>query len=133
MRTRIQVMMLLSLIAWLMPQTATAQDETIVFTPQWTAQAQFAGYYVAEAKGFYRQAGVNVKIEHRFDNTSVSTTTLVYHGAPHSKHSFGLPVFFFPLLTMESIPYTEQLYRSGCKKVRRYYYIAWHIWNSILQ
>jgi NitT/TauT family transport system substrate-binding protein len=44
--------------------TATAQDESIVFTPQWTAQAQFAGYYVAEAKGFYRQTGVNVKIEH---------------------------------------------------------------------
>ena len=41
-----------------------AQDETLVFTPQWTAQAQFAGYYVAEAKGFYRQAGVKVKIEH---------------------------------------------------------------------
>ena len=37
---------------------------TIVFTPQWTAQAQFAGYYVAEAKGFYREAGVNVRIEH---------------------------------------------------------------------
>lgn len=41
-----------------------AQDETIVFTPQWTAQAQFAGYYVAEAKGFYREAGVKVRIEH---------------------------------------------------------------------
>ena len=41
-----------------------AQEETIVFTPQWTAQAQFAGYYVAEAKGFYREAGVNVRIEH---------------------------------------------------------------------
>ena len=41
-----------------------AQDEPIVFTPQWTAQAQFAGYYVAEAKGFYREAGVKVKIEH---------------------------------------------------------------------
>ena len=37
---------------------------TIVFTPQWTAQAQFAGYYVAEAKGFYREACVNVRIEH---------------------------------------------------------------------
>ena len=24
-----------------------------VFTPQWTAQAQFAGFYVADAKGFY--------------------------------------------------------------------------------
>ena len=45
-------------------QTVSAQDETIVFTPQWTAQAQFAGYYVAEAKGFYREAGVKVRIEH---------------------------------------------------------------------
>jgi NitT/TauT family transport system substrate-binding protein len=35
-----------------------------VFTPQWTAQAQFAGYYVAETKGFYREAGVKVRIEH---------------------------------------------------------------------
>lgn len=41
-----------------------AQDATIVFMPQWTAQAQFAGYYVAEAKGFYREAGVKVRIEH---------------------------------------------------------------------
>ena len=45
-------------------QTMSAQNETIVFTPQWTAQAQFAGYYVAEAKGFYREAGVKVRIEH---------------------------------------------------------------------
>ena len=48
----------------LVPQKALAQDPTIVFTPQWTAQAQFAGYYVAEAKGFYREAGVKVRIEH---------------------------------------------------------------------
>ena len=47
-----------------MALSAAAQDETIVFTPQWTAQAQFAGYYVAEAKGFYREAGVKVRIEH---------------------------------------------------------------------
>ena len=43
---------------------AAASDDTIVFTPQWTAQAQFTGYYVAEAKGFYREAGVKVLIEH---------------------------------------------------------------------
>ena len=43
---------------------AHAKDDTFVFTPQWTPQAQFAGYYVAEAKGFYREAGVKVKIEH---------------------------------------------------------------------
>lgn len=43
---------------------AAASDDIIVFTPQWTAQAQFTGYYVAEAKGFYREAGVKVRIEH---------------------------------------------------------------------
>ncbi len=43
---------------------APAQEPTLVFTPQWTAQAQFAGYYVAEAKGFYQEAGVDVRIEH---------------------------------------------------------------------
>ena len=62
-----------------------AQDETIVFTPQWTAQAQFAGYYVAEAKGFYRDAGVKVRIEHpsatqtamsRLRNNECQATTL---------------------------------------------------------
>lgn len=43
---------------------ARAQDQTLVFTPQWMAQAQFAGYYVAEEKGFYKEAGVDVRIEH---------------------------------------------------------------------
>ena len=54
----------LLLLGVLLLQTAAAQNDTIVFTPQWTAQAQFAGYYVAEAKGFYREAGVKVRIEH---------------------------------------------------------------------
>ena len=40
------------------------QAQKLVFTPQWTAQAQFAGYYVAQEKGFYRQAGVEVEIVH---------------------------------------------------------------------
>lgn len=68
-----------------MSHAVTAQDETIVFTPQWTAQAQFAGYYVAEAMGFYREAGVDVRIEHtsttqpamsRLRNNQCQATTL---------------------------------------------------------
>ena len=55
---------ILTLCFSMVPLLMAAQDETIVFTPQWTAQAQFAGYYVAEAKGFYRDAGVKVRIEH---------------------------------------------------------------------
>ncbi len=43
--------------------SSRAQDK-LVFTPQWTAQAQFAGYYVAQEMGFYRDAGVDVEIIH---------------------------------------------------------------------
>lgn len=39
-------------------------QERLVFTPQWTAQAQFAGYYVAQEKGFYKDAGIEVEIVH---------------------------------------------------------------------
>ncbi len=35
-----------------------------VFTTAWTAQAEFAGYYVAQEKGFYKEAGVDVVIQH---------------------------------------------------------------------
>lgn len=42
-----------------------AQDlPQLTFTPQWLPQAQFAGYYVAQKKGFYKAEGVNVKIVH---------------------------------------------------------------------
>ena len=62
----------ISILFCLLSITAGAQDE-FVFTPQWTAQAQFAGYYVAEAKGFYRDAGVKVRIEHPSATTPAMT------------------------------------------------------------
>ena len=40
------------------------QSERIVFTPQWTPQSQFAGYYVAQAKGFYQEEGLEVVFDH---------------------------------------------------------------------
>lgn len=54
---------LLFFLALAVLPTITAQ-ERFVFTPQWTAQAQFAGYYVAQEKGFYKEAGINVEIVH---------------------------------------------------------------------
>ena len=54
---------ILAVIGSVLPLTASAQEAPpLVFTPQWTAQAQFAGYYVAEVKGFYREAGIKVQI-----------------------------------------------------------------------
>lgn len=49
------------------PTTVPAETlEDFVFSPQWTAQAQFAGYYVAREKGFYEEEGLDVKIVHPF-------------------------------------------------------------------
>lgn len=36
----------------------------LTFAPQWLPQAQFAGYYVAQKKGFYKAEGLNVRIVH---------------------------------------------------------------------
>ena len=40
------------------------KERPLVFTPQWTAQSQFAGYYVAQEKGFYADEGIEVSIVH---------------------------------------------------------------------
>lgn len=50
------------LLLLLLPMLAQAQR--IVFTPQWTPQSQFAGYYVALEKGFYKEAGLDVDFQH---------------------------------------------------------------------
>ena len=52
--------------------TVYGQSNRIVFTPQWTPQSQFAGYYVAQAKGFYREEGLEVV----FDHPSASSSAL---------------------------------------------------------
>lgn len=45
--------------------------QKFVFTTAWTAQAQFAGYYVAKEKGFYRAEGLDVVIQHPSLTTSL--------------------------------------------------------------
>ncbi len=46
--------------------TVPAHGQTAVqnasFVPQWSPQAQFAGYYVAYEKGIYRQRGINLNL-----------------------------------------------------------------------
>ena len=47
-----------------MADPGCAQTRRIVFSPQWTPQSQFAGYYVAQAKGFYKEVGLDIVIDH---------------------------------------------------------------------
>lgn len=41
-----------------------AHAQQITFTPQWTPQSQFAGYYAALENGYYAEAGLDVAIVH---------------------------------------------------------------------
>lgn len=50
----------------------------ITFSPQWTPQSQFAGYYAALEKGFYAEVGLDVSIEH--PTTSYSSMSMLEDG-----------------------------------------------------
>lgn len=54
----------LILITFLLLGCSALIAQKITFMPQWTAQAQFVGYYVAKDKGFYEQEGLDVEIKH---------------------------------------------------------------------
>lgn len=61
-----------SIFAALLLAMAPLRAQVITFMPQWTAQAQFAGYYVALEKGFYSEEGLEVIVDHFGGNASGS-------------------------------------------------------------
>lgn len=58
---------------------AARSEESVSVRLRWVTQTQFAGIYVALDKGFYKEAGLDVKINPGGPN--VSTETLVASGA----------------------------------------------------
>lgn len=44
--------------------------QKIIFTPQWTPQSQFAGYYAAQKLGYYKEAGLDVDFRYVDASTS---------------------------------------------------------------
>jgi len=58
--------------------SAQAQLSKIVFAPQWIPQAQFAGYYIAQDKGFYQEAGIEVEIIH--PSANIQATAMLASG-----------------------------------------------------
>lgn len=63
-----------------------AQNETIVFSPHWIPQAQFAGYYVALDQGFYKEVGLDVEITH--PSAEISSLEFLKTGKAHIVSSF---------------------------------------------
>ncbi len=60
--TKKKVLSLLLLL--LLPAAAHAQLKHIVFTPQWHANVQFAGYIAARELGYYEEEGLDVTIKY---------------------------------------------------------------------
>ena len=54
----------LSLLCLLCVSFFPGYAQKITFSPQWSAQSQFAGYYAALENGFYEEAGLDVSIVH---------------------------------------------------------------------
>ena len=52
--------------------------QQITFSPQWTPQSQFAGYYAALENGYYDEAGLDVSIKH--PTTSYSSMSMLEDG-----------------------------------------------------
>ena len=52
--------------------------QKMTFTPQWTPQSQFAGYYAALENGYYADAGLDVTIAH--PTTSYSSMSMLQDG-----------------------------------------------------
>ena len=52
--------------------------QQISFSPQWTPQSQFAGYYAALENGYYAEVGLDVSIKH--PTTSYSSMSMLQDG-----------------------------------------------------
>ena len=54
----------LILLCFMCSAVVAVYAQQITFTPQWTPQSQFAGYYAALENGYYEEAGIDVDIMH---------------------------------------------------------------------
>ena len=54
----------ISLLCLVFVSSIQIHSQQITFTPQWTPQSQFAGYYAALENGYYSEAGLDVSIVH---------------------------------------------------------------------
>ena len=68
----------LSLLCFLVLSTTQGLAQKITFSPQWTPQSQFAGYYAALENGYYAEVGLDVSIAH--PTASYSSISMIEDG-----------------------------------------------------
>ena len=62
------------------PAQKLAAQQTLVVMPQWSPQTQFAGFYVALEKGYYKEAGLDIVLRHPNLSSTASTYKLLEKG-----------------------------------------------------
>lgn len=68
----------LNLLCLMLLSILHGHAQQITFSPQWTPQSQFAGYYAALENGYYAEAGLDVSIKH--PTTSYSSMSMLQDG-----------------------------------------------------
>ena len=97
---------LIAVLALAVALPAAGQTK-FVFSPQWIAQAQFAGYYVAKDMGFYDEEGLDVEIKHPF-----STQTLENRVREGESQAFSMSLSQAMDLVDKGIPLVNILQTS---------------------
>lgn len=111
----------------LLAGTPASAAEKVSLRLKWLAQAQFAGFYVAKAKGFYDQAGLDLTINPGGPNLNVETLvaagndTFGLAGGTETvllAREKGLPLVCIGV-TVQATPFTYVTYKdSGITKVK---------------
>lgn len=126
------------LMFWLLMLPVQAQNTKLTFSPHWIPQAQFAGFYVALDKGFYKDAGLDVKIIHT--SADVSSLDLLKKGKADIVSSFlmdgiklrvsGLPLVNIAQLSQHSALMMVTKKKSGIDTIEKLRGKKLGIWSS---
>lgn len=71
---------LLTLAAGILAAVCLSGQTKVVFAPQWIPQTQFAGFYVAQEKGFFVKEGLDVEFKHPGINSTESAEDMMLKG-----------------------------------------------------
>ncbi len=82
------------------PEPSTTRTERVVLQLSWSHKFQFAGYYMAKEKGYYREAGFDVEIRER--STGIDSVKSVVSGCADYGVSQG-PLNNEPIVVLAGI------------------------------
>ncbi len=119
--------------------TEPVNAQSINLTPKWTAQAQFAGYYVADKLGFYKEEGLDVHVVHpSLSASSFSFLQKGYSQAVVMNLSYALTEYFAGAQVVNILQTSQEnslmlVSRSPLKGISSLQHKKIGVWNHLSQ